>query len=336
MDFLSNYGLFILKLASVVIGILIILALLFSMIARAREKNIGKLIIHKLNDKYKEYENILSHIIKNKSELKRFLKTQKKSKKKKAENQKRIFVINFLGDLRASAVCALREEITAILTVADKNDEVLVRVESAGGLVHAYGLAASQLQRIKDAHLKLTVAVDKIAASGGYMMACVANHIIAAPFAVVGSIGVLAQIPNFHRFLQKKSIDFEQLTAGQYKRTLTVFGENTEKDREKMQEEINQTHELFKAFIELHRPKLNVEKVATGEHWYATQAIDLNLVDKLQTSDDYLLAASKTTDLYELCYRFKKSFSKKLSQGATKAYDQLLGNRLSASGSDYL
>ena len=109
----------------------------------------------------------------------------------------------------------------------------------------AYGLAASQMQRIRDKKLKLTVCVDKVAASGGYMMAVVADKIIAAPFAVLGSIGVLAQVPNFHRLLKKHDVDFEMLTAGKYKRTLTMFGENTDKGREKFQEDIEDTHVLF-------------------------------------------------------------------------------------------
>jgi serine protease SohB len=232
-------------------------------------------------------------------------------------------VLHFNGDIRASAVSALREEITAILTMAEKTDEILVCLDSGGGLVNAYGLAASQLQRIKDAKIKLIIAIDKVAASGGYMMACIADRIIAAPFAIIGSIGVLAQIPNFHRFLQKKSIDFEQLTAGQYKRTLTLFGENTEKAREKMQQEIDDTHELFKTFIHQHRPNIDIEKVSTGEHWYATTALNLNLVDALQTSDDYLLSASKQADIYEICFKLKKSLGKRLSANVAETYHKL-------------
>lgn len=329
MQFLSVYGLFLLKLISVVIAILLLVAGLLSLGFRAKEKKQGKLAVHKLNDKYKEYETILSSAIKDKRELKHFYKTQKKNKKTKppsTNTNNRIFVLHFHGDIRASAVEALREEITALLTIAEKNDEIVVCLDSGGGLVNAYGLAASQLQRIKDAKIQLTVVIDKVAASGGYMMACVADHIIAAPFAIIGSIGVLAQIPNFHRYLQKKSIDFEQLTAGEYKRTLTLFGENTERAREKMQQEINETHVLFKAFIQQHRPNVDINQIATGEHWYGTTALNLNLVDRLQTSDDYLLSASKHAPIYEVCYMHKKSLGKRLRIHLSQAYHSVFGH----------
>jgi len=213
-------------------------------------------------------------------------------------------------------VASLREEITIILTVARPADEVVLRLESGGGLVHAYGLAASQLTRIKDKQIRLTIAVDKIAASGGYLMACVADHIIAAPFAVVGSIGVLAQLPNFNRFLKRHDIDFEQFTAGEFKRTVTLFGENTDEDRARFRQEIDETHRLFKAFVKTHRD-LDMATVATGEHWYGTRALELKLVDELCTSDDYLLHASKTAELYQVSFRPKKPFIDRLSSLAS-------------------
>jgi serine protease SohB len=207
----------------------------------------------------------------------------------------------------------LRQEISAVLTIATPDDEVLVRLESGGGTVHGYGLGASQLQRIRDKDIPLTVSVDKVAASGGYMMACVANHIISAPFAILGSIGVLAQIPNLHRLLKKNKIDFEQLYAGEYKRTLTLFGENTEKGRAKMQEDLEDTHRLFKEFVKSQRPGLDIEKVATGEHWLGTRALELGLVDELKTSDDYLMSLRHEADLVRIEYTEKKKLLDKLS-----------------------
>lgn len=224
-----------------------------------------------------------------------------------------IFVLDFDGDIRASAVTSLRQEISAILTLARSEDEVVVRLESGGGVVHGYGLAASQLQRIRAHNIPLTVAVDKVAASGGYMMACVADKIIAAPFAIIGSIGVLAQLPNLHRLLKKHEIDFEQLYAGEYKRTLTMFGENTDKAREKMQQELQETHDLFKAHVKDQRPQLNIGKVATGEHWFGSRALELGLVDHLQTSDDYLMAARFDTRLILLNYTAKKTLLNQLA-----------------------
>ena len=216
----------------------------------------------------------------------------------------------------------LREEISAIIPQIVTGDEVLVTLESAGGMVHSYGLAASQLQRIKNAGVPLIIAVDKVAASGGYMMACVADRIIAAPFAVLGSIGVVAQLPNFHRLLQKNNIDFELLTAGEYKRTLTMFGENTEKGREKFVEELEETHSLFKSFVSANRPALDIAKVATGEVWYGQNALAEGLVDELQTSDAFVQSRLADWDVFEVRFVHKKNWQEKLGLAAEGALER--------------
>ncbi len=236
-----------------------------------------------------------------------------------------VFVLDFRGDLKASAVYCLRQEITTVLSLADSRDEVVIRLNSPGGMVHAYGLAASQVKRITDRGVPLTVCVDTVAASGGYMMACIANKIIAAPFAIIGSIGVVAQIPNFHRLLKKKDIDVEVITAGEYKRTLTFFGENTEKAREKFTEEVDDTQALFKEFVSANRPQVEIDRVATGEHWYGTRALELALVDELGTSDEYLVARCEDADVYEVRYERKRPLVKRFAYAAEDAADRLLG-----------
>ncbi|OTG58921.1 protease SohB [Acinetobacter sp. ANC 4204] len=248
----------------------------------------------------------------------------KEARHRKKANQK-IYILDFKGDTAASAVETLREEITLILATAKAGrDRVVVRLESPGGMVHGYGLAAAQLVRLRDAGFNLTICVDKVAASGGYMMACIANQIIAAPFAVVGSIGVVAQVPNFNRLLKEHNIDFELYTAGQYKRTVTMFGENTAEGKAKFEEELQQTHVLFKHFVEKYRPQLNVEKVATGEHWYGQDALDLNLVDQLQTSDAYLLSLLADHDTYIISTRKKPTLGEKLGLQAAQMADALV------------
>ncbi len=260
---------------------------------------------------------------------KQALKAKSKSKSKNKKASQQVFVLDFDGDIKASAVKHLREEISTLISTADKGDEVVVRLESGGGMVHSYGLAAAQLVRLKDAGLKLTVCVDKIAASGGYMMACVADNIIAAPFAVIGSIGVVSQIPNFHKLLKKNDVDYEMFTAGDYKRTVTVFGENDDEDRAKYQQELEQTHDLFKHFVNTYRSQLDLDKVANGEHWYGEDAIKLKLVDKLQTSDSYVLELMEDNEVYALHSRQKPTLAEKLglSQAAeatiTMAVDKL-------------
>ncbi len=321
MEFLSEYGMFLAKAITLLVVILAAVAGIVALSSRnAGGRSKEHIEVKNLNDKYKALAQMLQSAMLPHALAKRAAKSEKKQRKQDEKSRKkhpeqarsRLFVIDFHGDIRASAVTALREEITTLLSAATPEDEVLVRLESGGGMVHAYGLAASQLQRIRRRGIPLTVAVDKIAASGGYMMACVADRILAGPFAVLGSIGVITQLPNFNRLLKKNDIDFEQITAGDFKRTLTLFGENTDAAREKLREEIEDVHTLFKAFVTEHRPQLEIERVATGEHWHGTRALELKLIDELSTSDDYLMNASQTRDLFEIRYVSKKPLMARL------------------------
>ncbi len=326
-EFLAAYGLFLAKTLTWTAALLAIAAGLVTILRGARSsQGPDRLDVRNLNERYEQMAEILNADLLSESEFKSLRKQQKAEEKARRKAEKRgepaprprVFALNFDGDIAAHAVDSLREEISALLQVARDSDEVLLRLESEGGMVHAYGLAASQLQRIRGRGLKLTVAIDKVAASGGYMMACVADRILAAPFAIVGSIGVVAQLPNFHRVLKKHEIDVELHTAGEFKRTLTVFGENTEAGREKFREELEDTHRLFKSFVSGNRPQLEIDRVATGEHWYGSQALDLKLVDKLQTSDDYLLERKADADLYELSFKRRHPLSERLAQGLVR------------------
>ena len=315
MDFLADYGLYFAKTLTAVIAILAVLLFAFALTQKDKLKK-GELRITKLNDKFQGIAKLFKHTVLTKSEFKAWMKSEKKAdkeRKKAKDTPPRIFVIHFKGDMRASQVQNLREEITATLTIATPRDEVVICLESPGGMAHAYGLAASQLQRLRDHNIPLTVAVDKVAASGGYMMACVANRILAAPFSIIGSVGVLAQIPNFHRYLKKHDIDFEQITAGEYKRTLSMFAENTKAGKQKFTEKIEALHTLFKNFVAQHRPEVDLKEIATGDAWQGIEALDLKLVDELITSDDYLYKASQTKDLYRVEYTNKRTIGDKLS-----------------------
>ncbi|MDQ9037697.1 protease SohB [Acinetobacter seifertii] len=278
-----------------------------------------------LNARVNEQRKKIAQTTASRLELLQLAQQLAKEAKIRRKNNQKIFVLDFKGDIQASAVENLREEITLILATAKAGrDRVVVRLESPGGMVHGYGLAAAQLVRLRDAGFHLTICVDKVAASGGYMMACIANEIISAPFAVVGSIGVVAQVPNFNRLLKQHNVDFELYTAGQYKRTVTMFGENTPEGKAKFEEELQQTHVLFKHFVEKYRPQLNVDKVATGEHWYGQDALDLNLVDKLETSDEYLLALLPQHDVYVINTRKKATLGEKLGLQAAQMADNLI------------
>lgn len=326
MTFFSDLSLFTAKaLVLLIIGLVFILGLL-TLMARAKQMaGGGSLRLKNLNESLEETrETILMEVLPKKI-FKQFLKQQKKLTAEKNKLEKRnptVYVLNFDGDIKASAVDTLREEINAIVTAASPQDEVVLRLESGGGMVHGYGLAAAQLMRLKEAGIKLTVTIDKVAASGGYLMACVADHILAAPFAIIGSIGVIVQLPNFNRLLKEKNIDFEMETAGEYKRTITMFGENTDQGREKLKEELEEIHDQFKQLIVTHRPSINIDQVATGEHWLGQHALTLKLVDTLKTSDAYLLECSKTMSVYELQYVIRKPLLAKLSGAAASVVHQ--------------
>ncbi len=326
MEFLAEYAGFLARTVTVVVAIVVVL-LVIAVLRQKGQRSSGHLSVRKLNEFYRELREHLEDSVLHKDQLKRQRKAEAKAHKaeqKKPVEKPRVFVLDFDGDIKASATEQLRHEVTAVLSMAQPADEVVVRLESGGGMVHAYGLASSQLARLRDAGVPLTVCVDKVAASGGYMMACVANRVLAAPFAVLGSIGVVAQLPNVHRLLKKHDIDVEVLTAGEFKRTLTVFGENTEKGREKFQEDLELTHQLFKGFVSRYRPQLNIDKVATGEVWLGLSALEHELVDALQTSDEYLARRANEAELFQLRFINRKSLQERIGLAASVAIDRVL------------
>jgi serine protease SohB len=335
LEFLYEYGLFLAKTVTFVVAVIAIIVAIAASAMKQKAKK-GDLEIIDLSEQFEEVEEDITHALLSKEQLKQKEKEDKKQAKEKAKADKksgknendekpRLFVVDFNGSIDAKEVSSLREEITAILSVATKDDEVFIRLESGGGMVHGYGLASSQLDRVRQHEIPLTVSVDKVAASGGYMMACVADKIISAPFAILGSIGVIAQVPNFNKLLKKHDVEFEQFTAGEFKRTVTMFGENTEKGREKFTEELEETHVLFKNFVSEHRPSLDVAKVATGEHWFGIKALELGLVDNIQTSDDYLQLANKTHKVVAIKYALHKTLAEKFSKAASLTVEKVFG-----------
>ena len=355
MEFLFEYGLFFAKVATLLVAFVVVV----SVVVGASQKNKygegrGHLEITPLNQQFEDLKDTMLIATTDeslqKAEEKKLTKAKKKllsEQKKTAKNvsesdatkRSKVYVLNFDGNISASAVGHLREEITAVLTQATPNDEVLLKLESAGGMVHSYGLASSQLDRLRKKNVPLTVCVDKVAASGGYMMACVADKILAAPFAIIGSIGVVAQMPNFNKVLKKNDVEFELLTAGEHKRTLTMFGENTEKGREKFIEELEETHQLFKEYVSTRRPQIDIDKIATGEIWYGSRAKDIKLIDDIRTSDEYLVSRIEDADVFEVAYVFKKKLHQRLGIAAEESADRLLvkwWSRLTQSSNKHL
>jgi serine protease SohB len=330
LEFLMEYGLFLAKVVTFVAATLVVLAFAFASAMRGAHKESGHIVVAKLNERFDQMAHALKEFALDESELKEEEKQKKKADKKAAKikknepnqlRKKRVFVLDFDGDIKASAADEMREAITAVLTLAESTDEVVVKLESGGGMVHSYGLAASQLDRIKKKGIPLTICVDKVAASGGYMMACVADKILAAPFAIIGSIGVIAQLPNFHKVLRKFDVDYEMFTAGEYKRTITMFGENTEKGRQKFTQELEDTHQLFKDFIGSHRAQVDLNDVATGEIWFGTRALDKKLIDGIATSDEYLTAFHPDADILSVDFEHKKTLQERLGMGVAMAME---------------
>ena len=364
IELLAEYGLFFAKVATFLIAIVLLISVVVNAGSRGGEGE-GRLEVKKLNDRYKQMEEIMQHAVLDEHVIKLRDKAEKQEQKKKDKAAKKeakklakvdakkadaesnsssssdeavteavkgnVYVLDFDGDMKASEVENFREEITTVLTLATPEDEVVVRLESPGGMVHSYGLASSQLARIRSANVPLTICVDKVAASGGYMMACIADKILAAPFAVIGSIGVVASLPNFNKVLKKLDVDYDVLTAGEYKRTLTMLGENTEEGRKKFIDDLEETHELFKSFVGEFRPKLDIPLVATGETWYGKVALEKLLVDGISTSDEYISQRVKETSVFEVKYVQKKSWQEKLGVSAQAAVEKSLDKVISKS-----
>jgi serine protease SohB len=323
-ELFSDYGLFLLKAITIVAAIVAIMGA--AVVAGREASHHDDLEIENLNKKYQQLAAALKKAVMKKADWKAESKAEKerdKAEAKSDERRPRVFVIDFKGDLMASAVPSLREEVSAVLEVATAEDHVIVRLENYGGVVHEHGLAASQLVRIRDKEIPLIISVDKVAASGGYLMACVANRIVAAPFAILGSIGVIAQLPNFNRLMDSHGIDFEQVTAGKYKRSVTIFGKNTDEDRAKLKEELEDVHSLFKGAVRKYRPDLDLDRIATGEHWYGARAIELGLVDEIKTSDELLAEFARDMDIYRVAYKIKQPLEKRLMAKFDGALDRV-------------
>lgn len=316
MEFMQDYASFLARVLTLLVAFGVLLGMIGGISNRRRGRQREALEVEPLNRRYEAMSRRIQHgLERNRPNLLARLKERRRKKRQQEGEGRlpRLFVLDFDGDIRATAVDSLREEVSAIIASAKRDDEVLIRLESPGGVVPGYGLAASQLARLREANIRLTISVDRVAASGGYLMACVADRIVAAPFAVIGSIGVVGQLPNFHGLLKRHDIEFELHTAGEYKRDLTVFGENTDEGREKFRESLQEVHDLFKHHIGRYRPRLDLERVATGEHWLGERALELGLVDDLGTSDDLLLERRERMELISLSWHQAPSFSRRLS-----------------------
>lgn len=316
---------FVLKVAVIALALVVVIGAVANA-AQRQKAQVGQLQIDHVSRQWRDKIEQLQLQLLEKKARKQAAKEAKQARKAARQQgaaKARLFVIDFNAGMEAKEVDALRREVSAVIALAKPQDQVLVRLESGGGTVNGYGLGAAQLQRLRDADLTLTVSVDRVAASGGYMMAAVAHELLAAPFALVGSIGVVAQLPNFHRWLAKHDIDFEQVTAGEYKRTLTLFGKNTDEGRAKFQQDLESIHAQFKAHLLQYRPQLDMALVGSGEYWTAQEALKLGLVDRLLTSDSYLMAQLASHEIYQVRYVNKKPWGERIGKQVSVMLSQL-------------
>ena len=344
MELLADYGLFLLQTVTIVLAVIAVIVV-SSKISGGADEQKGAIKITDLSKKFADQSKYVKTVLddalaQEKLSLidrikKRLNKSSQKTSETSSKKEKIAIVIEFKGDMKASQVANLRQEVTAILAMERKPDQVVIKLTSPGGLVHTYGLASSQLSRLREAQIPVSACVDTVAASGGYMMAVCAERIIAAPFAVLGSIGVVAQIPNIHRFLKNRDVDVELHTAGANKRTLTMLGENTPEGRRKFKEDLEQTHLLFKAWIAERRPNLDLDAVADGSIFYGTDALTKGLCDEIATSDDVLLELSADHHLFALKWIEKKSLAARLSRDASGAIVDQVDQYINRSNQDY-
>lgn len=337
-DWLADYAMFLAQ----IVTLAVVLGLLVAILIRTKgAETHSRLRIEELNGRYSSRERRLRLAQMDKKRRKIAMKEFRRNDKRAARDEKEagrhpcVWVLDFHGDIKASGAARLAEEVSMLLAVIEEQDEVVIRLESPGGLVHAYGLAAAQLDRLREAGVSTTVCIDKVAASGGYLMACCADRLRAAPFAVIGSIGVVAQLPNVHRLLKKHDIDVELLTAGRFKRTLTVLGENTEEGREKFIEDLESIHALFKRYVSDRRSHLDIEAIATGEIWYGSEALEKGLVDAIGTSEAYLLERMEQAKVYTLSLEKRRKVSERVGlavSGGVERCIQRLYEVLEASG----
>ena len=298
------------------------LAALFAGLTRGDAKRGREIEVRSLNERYDKMRDELDAKILDRKERRSLAKARKREGKSAARTratapaEKRVYVLGFKGDMTASAVKGLAREIDAVLTVARPGaDEVVLRLQSPGGTVTGYGLAAAEISRLREATIKVTVSVDQVAASGGYMMACAGDEIVAAPFALIGSIGVVAQAPNLHRLLKKNDIDYEELTAGEFKRSISVLGEITPAGREHFLGKIEDIHTAFKSFVAERRPAADIARVANGDVWLASEAVSLGLVDALSTGDDLIFRLKDEARVFEVATAAHKTLLQQLLGG---------------------
>lgn len=234
--------------------------------------------------------------------------------------RKTAVLLSFNGDINATEVIEFGRAVSMIVQMKDLVSEVYIIINSGGGVVNGYGLLASEIERLHYSEIETYALIDQVAASGGYMAACVANHVVAAPFAYIGSIGVVSEMPNFNQILSDNGINIEQHTAGKSKRTVTPLGKITDEDRNEFKKKLERIHRSFINHVSHYRNINDADEnknsiIFSGDYWIAEETVELELglVDEISTSQEFLLDKMKEYNIIEITFQENKTKKSKLS-----------------------
>ena len=158
------------------------------------------------------------------------------------------------------------------------------------------------------------------------MMAVVADRIVASRLAVIGSIGVVGQVPNVHRLLKRFDIDVLEMTAGTNKRPVSLIGPLTDQGIETFKKQLSDTHRLFRDHVHRFRPQLDIEAVSNGDIWHGVDALTHGLIDEIATSDEMIDRARHEGDLdvFSIRWRQAKNLRERLEESVSLITEKAL------------
>ncbi|WP_343192796.1 S49 family peptidase [Buchnera aphidicola (Taiwanaphis decaspermi)] len=301
MEFIYSYILFIIKTLSVLFFLHLFSKIIIIYILKKNDIYLNNTLkVELLNNHYKKLKNDLS-----------FFQKKKIINQKNVYNKKsNLYILDYNDKIKKNKIKKLREEISSIILVAKKNDEVLLRLENTSDIVYEYGLVIAQLQRLRKKGIKLIISIDKIVSNGGYIIACVADHISASPFSIIGPINIVVNIPNIDKYTQTSNLN-NQLNDCNTFTKLTLIKNNTKIYVNKIFNKLDIKKYIRNSFIKDMRPSLNLNKIFNQNYWIGENAINEKLIDSINTSDDILFSKKDTHNLLKIKYVYKSNIVEK-------------------------
>jgi protease-4 len=201
------------------------------------------------------------------------------------------------GDVTPSA-----DDIVKGLRRAEKNNvrAILLQINSPGGSAAASQEIYDELMRVREeTDIPIVASFGDVAASGGYYIACAANHIVSNPSTITGSIGVIIQSIKVFELFNEIGMQAVTVKSGQYKDLLSPFRETTEAERELLQSLVDSVFEQFLEVVVIGRdmPLEELRPLADGRIFTGAQALELGLVDSLGNYSDAIAVAAELADI---------------------------------------